>query len=146
MPVSILPAGGSSYSWSSLFGDLVGSASTFELCSQAAIRTAEVIAERQEANCPPCAAGAPFGDGTFLDNVTSLLGHSDQQLLYQLSMAFLAGIIFWVVLDLMVLFKLAWRNLVAEMQSRINLQTYGRSMAPRGQARLSVVGRHSSGE
>ena len=146
MPVSILPAGGSSYSWSSFFGELVGSASTLELCSQAAVRAAEVIAERHDADtpvCPPCNSALT---GSFLENFTAPLVHGDSHHLYQLSLAFLAGIAFWVVLDVLVLLKLAWRNFVADLQNKIAMPSYGRPLGPRSQARLSVAGRHSSGE
>ena len=147
MPVSILPAGGSSYAWSTFFGDLVGSASTLELCSQAAVRAAEVIADRTDASCPVCPACPTFGDGSFLENLTSsVVLRGDPQFLYQLALAFLAGIVFWVVLDVLVLLKLAWRNFVAEMQDKLSLPSHSRHVATRGQARLSVTGRHSSGD
>ena len=143
---SIIPSNGPGYSWSSFFGDLVGSASTLELCSQAAVRAAEVTAEKHGDTCPPCPA-QPTSSSSLLDRLpAAIFAHDAHQHLYQLSLAFLSGIAFWVVWDILVLLKLAGRNFVADLQNKISSPTLVRFAGPRGQARLSVTGRHSSGD
>lgn len=128
--------------WRGLFASTSAATSTVELCSQAAIRAAETI---QATSSQPVSQGDAKSDFLQLASRTLSLDH-DPQRLYQLVLAFLAGMLFWVFLDVLVLIKLAWRNFFTEMETRLSPLRLRVPQAPsRGQARLSSYGHYSSG-
>ena len=86
------------YTWSDLWRDLFASTSaatsTVELCSHAAIRAAETL---QATSALPVSSGHAGTD--FLQLAAATLdADNDPRRIYQLSLAFLAGMFFWVFL------------------------------------------------
>ena len=134
------------YTWSDLWRDLFASTSaatsTVELCSQAAIRAAETL---QATSALPVSSGHAGTD--FLQLAAATLdADNDPRRIYQLSLAFLAGMFFWVFLDVLVLIKLAWRNFFNELEIRLSpARARPVQLSSRGQARLSSYGHYSSG-
>jgi hypothetical protein len=97
---------------------LVGSISTADICADTATRVAErILTQVPSCSLLQCPLVCDSADDSTSSSVASLGAtklSSDE--FYRLCLAFLAGVLFWLVLDLVLLTRLLWRRIVVYIE------------------------------